>query len=71
MFMTKKKRLSLSLEDRQSIWEMKAAGIGIREIGRRIKRAASIISRELRRNAVGSFVSARLKPLERAYVFKF
>jgi IS30 family transposase len=62
----KKTRKVLSLEDRQSIWTMKAAGIGIREIGRRIKKAASIVSRELRSNALPIRVSLGLTPLERA-----
>lgn len=61
-----KKRKNLTLEIRQSIWMMKSAGVGIREIGRRINRDASIVSRELQRNSLPIYVSARLTPLERA-----
>lgn len=64
----KKKRKAVSLEDRQSIWSMKAAGIGIREIGRRLEIHYSIVSRELRRNAMPKGVAAGLTPLERAKV---
>ena len=62
----KKKRMRLSLEDRQNISVMKSSGVGIREIGRRIKRSASVISRELKRNAFPSYVSMKLTALERA-----
>lgn len=61
----KKTRKALTLEVRQSIWMMRSSGKGIREIGRRINIAASIISRELKRNG-SVYVLARLKPLERA-----
>lgn len=61
----KKKRKALTLEVRQSIWMMRSAGEGIREIGRRVGIDASIVSRELRRNG-SIYVLARLKPLERA-----
>ena len=60
-----KKRKALTLEVRQSIWMMRSAGYGIREIGRLIKINASIVSRELRRNG-SVYVLARLRPLERA-----
>lgn len=61
-----KKRKALTLEVRQDIWMMRAAGLGIREIGRRIKRDASIVSRELKRNKTSGFISARLSGLEKA-----
>jgi IS30 family transposase len=64
----KMKRKALSLQDRQSIWVMRAGGLGIREIGRRVKKSPSIVSRELRRNAPPVRMSARLTPLERAKV---
>jgi IS30 family transposase len=54
------------LEVRQSIWVMRAAGVGIREIGRRVKISPSIVSRELKRNRVPVRVGARLTSLERA-----
>ena len=41
----------LSFKEREEIALLKAHGHGVREIGRRLKRAASTISRELRRNA--------------------
>lgn len=41
----------LSIEERESIWELCHEGKGLREIGRRIGRSASTISRELRRNS--------------------
>jgi IS30 family transposase len=41
----------LSFRDREEIALLKAQGHGVREIGRRLKRAASTISRELRRNS--------------------
>jgi IS30 family transposase len=62
----KKQRKALTLEIRQSIWVMSAAGIGIRETGRRLKIDPSIVSRELRRNRLPIFVSTRLSALERA-----
>lgn len=66
MFMESEKRKSLTLEIRQQIWVMRSDGIGIRQIGRRLKIDASIVSRELRRNALPIYVCARLGPLERA-----
>jgi IS30 family transposase len=62
----KRTRKAITLEVRQSIWMMKATGVGIREIGRRVRKAPSIISRELKRNGLATFVMARLSPLERA-----
>ena len=41
----------LSFEEREEIALLRAQGCGVREIARRIGRAASTISRELRRNA--------------------
>ncbi len=62
----KKTRKALSLQDRQSIWMMRSAGVGIREIGRKIRKSGSIVLRELRRNGLPGHISARLTPLERA-----
>jgi len=62
----KKTRKSLTLEVRQNIWMMRSEGVGIREIGRRLKIDPSIISREFNRNRLSVFVSTRLTPLERA-----
>ena len=45
------KRRYLTLAEREEIALLKAAGHSVREIARRIGRAASTISRELRRNA--------------------
>ena len=41
----------LSFHEREEIALMKAQGIGVREIARRLERSASTVSRELRRNA--------------------
>jgi len=41
----------LTTEERESIWELRFEGNGPREIGRRIGRSASTISRELDRNS--------------------
>lgn len=41
----------LTLSEREEIALLKAKGCGVREIGRRVERSASTISRELRRNA--------------------
>ena len=41
----------LSFKEREEIALLKAQGHGVREIGRRLNRAASTISREVRRNA--------------------
>jgi len=41
----------LSQDERIEIADLHRAGIGVREIGRRIRRAPSTVSRELRRNA--------------------
>lgn len=62
----KESRKALSLQDRQNIWMMRAEELEIREIGRRINRCASVVSRELKRNCALIFISARLTPLERA-----
>lgn len=61
-----KKRKALSLHDRQSIWVMKSSGKTIREIAKTMSRDASIISRELRRNAAESVISVKLSALEKA-----
>jgi IS30 family transposase len=42
---------SLSFAEREEIAILRAQGHGVREIARRLKRAPSTISRELRRNA--------------------
>lgn len=55
----KKKRKPLTLEVRQSIWVMKSRDVGIREIGRRLKIDASIVSRELKRNSLPVYIAAR------------
>lgn len=60
------KRKVLSLADRQFIWTMRAGGFGIREIGRQMKKDPSLVSRELRRNALPFRVSQRVTALERA-----
>jgi transposase, IS30 family len=44
----------LSLAEREQIHDLKAAGQSIRQIGHRLSRAPSTISRELRRNATAS-----------------
>ena len=44
----------LSFTEREEIAIFCAQGVGVREIGRRVGRCASTISRELRRNAVDS-----------------
>lgn len=62
----KKIRKALSLEDRQNIWVMRGDGVGVREISRRIRRDASVVSRELRRNGPPFRVASRVTPLERA-----
>lgn len=41
----------LSFGEREEIAILRAQGVGVREIGRRLDRSASTISRELRRNA--------------------
>jgi len=41
----------LSFHEREEIALLKAQGLGVRQIGRRIGRAPSTVSRELRRNA--------------------
>ena len=41
----------LSASEREEISVMRAQGLGVREMGRRLGRAASTVSRELRRNA--------------------
>jgi IS30 family transposase len=48
--MEKKKRRLLTLWDRQIIYAMHEQDYGVQEIGRYLARAASIVSRELRRN---------------------
>ena len=42
----------LSLIERQRIASLKGQGVGVREIGRRLERSASTVSRELRRNTL-------------------
>ena len=49
----------LSFAEREEIALLRAQGVGVREIGRRLGRAPSSISRELRRNA--SFPHGRVK----------
>jgi transposase, IS30 family len=44
----------LSLTEREQIHDLKVAGLSIRQIGHRLSRAPSTISRELRRNATQS-----------------
>jgi IS30 family transposase len=58
------KRNPLTLWDRQIIVAMHEQGSAVREIGRYLKRDASIISRELRRNR--RLARLRLSPMERA-----
>ena len=41
-----------SISERESLWEMKIKGMGIREIARKLCRSPSSISRELKRNRV-------------------
>jgi len=43
----------LSLQERQEIFKLRKLGLGIREIGRKMFRSASTISRELKRSKVG------------------
>ena len=62
----KKSRENLTLEERQYLYKLRADGKGIREIGRRIDRPGSTISRELKRNRPGSPFFGGLSPLERA-----
>ena len=57
MFM-KKTRRPLTLWDRQIIVAMQEQGYGVREIGRYLKRDASIVSRELWRNRLPPRVKA-------------
>ena len=64
--MKKEKRKSLSLEDRQQIYVMRSKGLSVREIARKIRREASIISRELRRNLAPNYVDCNMSALERA-----
>ncbi len=45
-----KKHRKLSLEERQELYFWRSLGLGIREIARRLRRAASTVSRELKRN---------------------
>jgi len=40
-----------SLEEREKLYKMKKVGLGLREMGRQLKRAHSNISRELKRNS--------------------
>ena len=44
------KHKKLSLEERQCLYLWKSLGLGVREIARRLGRAASTVSRELKRN---------------------
>ncbi|MBA2462261.1 MAG: helix-turn-helix domain-containing protein, partial [Actinobacteria bacterium] len=41
----------LSFSEREEIALLRAGGVGVREIARRLRRSPSTISRELRRNA--------------------
>ena len=57
----------LSQDERIEIADLQLQGLSVREIGRRVGRAASTVSRELRRNAgaggYGPFDAHRLGPL--------
>jgi IS30 family transposase len=55
-----RKRRALSLEDRESIGLLRAGGVGVREIARRLGRDPSVISRELGRNGT---VAGTYRPL--------
>lgn len=48
----------LSLEERQQLYLWKSLGLGVREIARRLRRAPSTISRELKRNRPNARLSA-------------
>lgn len=57
-------RRRISLGVRQSIWEYREKGRGIREIGRLLGLCVSIVSREVRRNDVGKHLRGELSGLE-------
>ena len=48
-----KKYYHITLEEREKLFVWHEKGVGIREIGRRLKRDPGSISRELRRNTTG------------------
>lgn len=50
----------LTMDERESIWELRLKGTGLREIGRKIGRSASTISRELKRNSYSTNGDARI-----------
>jgi hypothetical protein len=50
----------LSFTEREEIAILRAKGLGVREIARRLERAPSTISRELRRRCVHSHLSTRV-----------
>ena len=54
----KKKRNRLTLWDRQIVYAKQEQGCGVHEIGRYVKRDASIVSRELKRNRLPPRVKA-------------
>lgn len=56
----------LSLSERQVLWVMRSKRAGIREILRALKRSASTVSRELRRNAAPAVVARSTCALGRA-----
>lgn len=62
----KKTITHLTLEERQEIYKMHSLGKKIREIGRVLKRPASTISRELKRNRVKSARLYTLNAMEKA-----
>jgi transposase, IS30 family len=56
---------TLSFAEREQIALLRAQGVGVREIGRRLSRSASTISRELTRNSAGTrgYVPSRAEAL--------
>ena len=56
----------LSFAEREDIALLRAQGLGVREIARRLGRTPSTISRELRRNASTADVAARVQGVDRA-----
>ena len=49
----RKNALDLSLQERYDLYKLREVGLGIREIGKRLKRSPSTISRELKRSRRG------------------
>lgn len=60
------KKKHLSLEERQYLYKLREWGHGIREISRRLRRPASTVSREVRRNEVETPFLLGMNGLERA-----